>query len=219
MRKNFTLIELLIVVAIIGILASLLLPSLSKARIKAKVAVCKSNQSQVGKGIMMDMNNFSLHEEPGFWDSSMDSPTEKKRDSNRNGKVTNGNPAVRVYPILDNKEIFFCPLNNHNPEERFTVNPSPGNGSWSTSIYTGQRVSNLDETLGRSNTIVKVNEKTDGVILVDVTQSKANAVLVDWKLEFEHYNALFRDGHVEMAAYTEIKLNQWLWGTTGWGGN
>ena len=51
--KKFTLIELLIIVAIIGILLSLLLPSLRKARDKAHIAVCMSNLSQIHKANAM----------------------------------------------------------------------------------------------------------------------------------------------------------------------
>ncbi len=49
----FTLIEVLVVVAIIALLVAILLPSLSSARAQSRNAVCKSNLHQFGISIML----------------------------------------------------------------------------------------------------------------------------------------------------------------------
>ena len=46
--KKFTLLELMVVIAIIGILITMLMPSLSQAREKGRSAVCLSNYKQLG---------------------------------------------------------------------------------------------------------------------------------------------------------------------------
>lgn len=59
--KKFTLIELLVIIGVIAILLSLLLPSLTKARKQAKLAICLSNCSQLNRALSMYItdNNHS----------------------------------------------------------------------------------------------------------------------------------------------------------------
>ena len=57
-KKNFTLIELLIVIAIIAILALMLLPALNSARDRAKAVNCLNNQKQAGLAFAQYANDY-----------------------------------------------------------------------------------------------------------------------------------------------------------------
>ncbi|MBI5383177.1 MAG: prepilin-type N-terminal cleavage/methylation domain-containing protein [Verrucomicrobia bacterium] len=60
-RDGFTLLELLVVVAIIGLLAALLLPALSRAKERARSVWCISNLKQVGLGFRMFALDHESH--------------------------------------------------------------------------------------------------------------------------------------------------------------
>jgi prepilin-type N-terminal cleavage/methylation domain-containing protein/prepilin-type processing-associated H-X9-DG protein len=67
-RNAFTLIEVLVVVAIIALLISILLPSLSRARQVARITVCKTNLDTMYKGhAFYGADNTQHFPDPDWW--------------------------------------------------------------------------------------------------------------------------------------------------------
>ena len=59
-KKAFTLVELLVVVAILGLLLGIMLPALAKAREQARNVICQTNLKNYGHGLALYLNDNDL---------------------------------------------------------------------------------------------------------------------------------------------------------------
>lgn len=125
----FTLIDLLVSMAIIAVLISLLLPSLSGIREATRRVVCSSNQHQVGLGISMYTEDSKDELPPTDWDP---------KDASRTQAAPQKTNIVRKYEFdspfdglgilfesqyLNAPQVFYCP--SHHGQHPFgTYSPT-----------------------------------------------------------------------------------------------
>ena len=103
-RKAFTLVELLVVVAIIGILVSMLLPAINSARESARGSACSNNLRQVGLAIT------GYHDQTGAFPVSYSQWPEGNNASDSPGydanRLSGQGWSLGVLPFLEAQNLF-----------------------------------------------------------------------------------------------------------------
>ena len=122
-RRGFTLIEMLAVIAIIALLAGMLLPALSKARIRARVAKAKAEMLNIRVSIEQYYADYSTY------------PT---NDSDYNYSGTVGTDYGALYKLKDDSKEYMSsiprdPFDNSKPYIYFS-NEDDIDGICDTSI-------------------------------------------------------------------------------------
>ena len=107
-RVGFTLVELLVVLALIALLAAILFPVFAQAREKARQTTCLSNQKQIGTSVGLYLQDY---DERLFVFASKSNPSES-----HTGLILTKEKDVAasrwwnvLYPYLKNRQALVCP--------------------------------------------------------------------------------------------------------------
>lgn len=125
-RGAFSLVELLVVVAILAILASLLLPSLTAAKSKAWSARCKSNLRQVSVALRLYVDDAGAF--PMIWVGSKDARS-----------VDHTRWRMDLLPHLSaslrDRKLFECPAPKESRQRFFAQQLEAGDRSFGYNVY------------------------------------------------------------------------------------
>ncbi|MHB8523306.1 MAG: type II secretion system protein [Limisphaerales bacterium] len=198
-RPAFTIVELLVVVAIISILAALLLPALSKSKVKAKRVWCISNLKQIGLASHLFANDHN-----GLFPMSVSTNLGGSRE------FFIGNPDSP--PYINQVYAHFRPLSNEIANPRLVQCPSDV-GICATN-WQSLRNTNVSYFVGVGALETKPNSMLSGDGNITNTTGIQGVIAITdpprgigWtrKLHVSAGNVVFADDHVETLGNSKLQ--------------
>lgn len=206
--RNFTLLELLISLGIITVLASLLMPSVLRARDKANRSHCISNLKQIGNALHLYANDYEDHIPP-IMDSylSLSIPIITMQMGPRAQPVALGKLCTE-YNLP--AELFGCPANHLRKPKAIQKAWNDGGTVQTAYIYR--------ETDYGLNKVSSSSKNSGKAILMDFACIPHSGDILK-PHNFESVNILYLDGHVRNRKNNPTKGVLFTTWTTDTGGS
>jgi type II secretory pathway pseudopilin PulG len=118
-RCGFTIIDVLVSVAVIAVLISILMPSLSMVRETTRRLVCASNTRQIGLGLAMYAEDYAGILPPTRFDSLSDAHRLTTVRVSDNVNDWDGLGWLVGSNYLDAPQVYYCP--SHQGENKFSA--------------------------------------------------------------------------------------------------
>jgi prepilin-type N-terminal cleavage/methylation domain-containing protein len=205
-RLRFTLIELLLVIAVIAILASLLLPALKKAKEKARQIQCMNRLKQLGIATFSYMGDYNGHLYANYPENHPTYPN-----------LFRWHLYLTDFTgYIENKNILLCPSGT--PKEYTNITYTYGS-PWRNSFYKSNQLEPSYLILADSSHSDFENWELNFYYIYTCTLASGSRTGGCISLRhFQKANCLLADGSVQCLSKKEFWSSPYTWdnGTTGW---